>query len=206
MTGSSGSRIQWISREQALEGEIVRARLRPARSVLDVGSGINPQPLVRAELHICVDPFFPYLQRLREDAGDDARFVLVNATWDQILPLLADASIDTVLAFDVIEHLDKSDGERMLDEATRVARNQVVVFTPLGFYPQTYEEGDADRWGMAGGAWQMHHSGWKPEHFSREWAIIACPDLHQVDQHERPLAEPIGAFWAIRDLAAANRG
>ena len=189
----------WMSREQALDGAVIRAAIRPAVSVVDVGSGINPQSLVTARIHICVDPFLPYLERLRQDFGDD-RFVLVHATWDKVLPLLPDASIDSVFALDVIEHLETAEATRLLEEMLRVARTQVVVFTPLGFYPQAYEAGDTDRWGMTGSAWQVHHSGWEPDDFP-EWRIFACREYHLVDQHERPLAQPVGAFWAIRDLA-----
>jgi hypothetical protein len=193
--------IEWISREHALGGDVVRAAIKPAVSVVDVGSGINPQSFVTARVHICVDPFLPYLERLRQDFGDD-RFVLVHATWDKVLPLLPDASIDSVFALDVIEHLETAEARRLIEEMVRVARTQVVVFTPLGFYPQTYEPGDTDRWGMTGSAWQVHHSGWNPDDF-REWRIFACREYHLVDQHEQQLAEPLGAFWAIRDLAPA---
>jgi hypothetical protein len=190
--------IQWISREQALDGDLVRAAIKPAASVVDVGSGINPQSFVRARVHICVDPFLPYLERLRQDFGND-RFVLLHATWDKVLPLLPDASIDSVFALDLIEHLETAEARRLLEEMVRVARTQVVIFTPLGFYPQAYGPGDTDRWGMTGSAWQVHHSGWKPDDFP-DWKIFACREYHLVDQHEERLAEPVGAFWAIRDL------
>jgi hypothetical protein len=79
----------WMSREQALDGAVIRAAIKPAVSVVDVGSGINPQSLVTARIHICVDPFLPYLERLRQDFGQD-RIVLLHATWDKVLPLLPD--------------------------------------------------------------------------------------------------------------------
>src|SRR5205085_2801196 len=41
------------------------------------------------------------------DAGDDPRYVFVNATWDQVLPMLPDKSVDSVFALDFIEHLEK---------------------------------------------------------------------------------------------------
>lgn len=191
--------VTWMSREEALDGAAVRAAIKPAVSVVDVGCGINPQSLVTATVHICVDPFLPYLERLREKFGDE-RFVLLHGTWDRVLPLLPDASIDSVFALDVIEHLETAEARRLLDEMGRVARKQVVVFTPLGFYPQEYEPGDTDRWGMKGSAWQVHHSGWEPRDFP-DWSIFACREYHVVDQHDRQLPDPVGAFWAIRDLA-----
>jgi hypothetical protein len=189
--------IQWISREDALSGEMLRLTVMPARTVLDVGPGIRPQTLVSAEVHVCVEPFAPYLERLREDVGDDARFILLGATWDQVLPLLPDKSIDSVVALDVIEHLRRREGVRFLAEARRVARRQVIIFTPLGFYRQSYRKGQCDRWGMAGGHWQTHRSGWLPSDFPGDWEIIACDDFHNLDEFDQPLAEPFGAFWAI---------
>jgi ABC-type polysaccharide/polyol phosphate transport system ATPase subunit len=190
-------KIEWISRAEALSGEIVRARLEPARSVVDVGPGINPQTLLSADVHVCIEPFEPYVARLRANVGEDPRFVFLTGTWAEILPAFADHSIDTILALDVIEHLERADGQQFLVESTRVARRQIVLFTPLGFYPQSYDPGDRDRWGMGGGLWQTHRSGWTPEDFPNTWHIVACADFHFVDEHDQPLPEPFGAFWAI---------
>jgi glycosyltransferase involved in cell wall biosynthesis len=189
--------IQWISRDEALSGETLRLKVVPARSVLDIGTGIRPQTLVSSEVHVCVEPFEPYVERLRQDVGDDARFILLRATWDQVIPLLPDNSIDSVVALDVIEHLRRREGVRFLAEALRVARRQVIIFTPLGFYRQSYRKGQRDRWGMAGGHWQTHRSGWMPDDFAGNWEVIACADFHDLDDLGRPLAQPFGAFWAI---------
>lgn len=42
-----------------------------------------------------------------------------------------DASFDFLLAFEVIEHMEKSKGYKLLDEAERVSREKVSVSTPL---------------------------------------------------------------------------
>lgn len=42
-----------------------------------------------------------------------------------------DACFDIVLALEVIEHMQKSDGYKLLSEAERVAREKVIVSTPL---------------------------------------------------------------------------
>ena len=39
--------------------------------------------------------------------------------------------------------------------------------------------------------------GWIPDDFGPEWHVVACEDFHAVDENEDPLAEPVGAFWAI---------
>ena len=65
------------------------------------------------------------------EQADPTRFVPFNGTWDQVLPLMPDASVDSVFALDVIEHMEKDDGLKFLREAERVARCQVMIFTPL---------------------------------------------------------------------------
>jgi SAM-dependent methyltransferase len=193
--------VEWIARELAHNHGAVGGRLFPARSVLDVGCGIYPQRFVHPKVHVCVDPYTPYMDALRAKLGDDPRYVFLNASWADALELFADASVDAVYALDVIEHLEKDDGLRFLEEAKRVARHQVVVFTPLGFYPQSYESGEPDRWGMGGAEYQTHRSGWLPDDFDDGWHVIACADFHDVDENGRELAEPHGAFWAIHGEA-----
>jgi hypothetical protein len=94
---------------------------------------------------------------------------------------------------------------RLIAEAKRVARRQVVIFTPLGFYPQSYEPDERDRWGMTGGVWQTHRSGWQPDDFDSGWRVIACRDFHHVDENNRPLEKPFGAFWAIHTASADHK-
>lgn len=57
-------------------------------------------------------------------------------------------SFDTVIALDFIEHLSKNKGEKFLNRVEKLARKQVIIFTPNGYLPQ------AD-----------HKSGWYPSEF-----------------------------------------
>jgi hypothetical protein len=199
--------LTWISFEEGERGDFLRATLDRWDVILDLGVGIRPQQYVEAAVHICVDAYGPYLERLRGDLGDDPRFVLLHAGWQDAMAMLLPASIDVVFALDVIEHLEKADGARLLAEAERVARRHIVVFTPIGFYPQSYANPavERDRWGMYGGFWQTHRSGWSLEDFQPDWKLFACADFHKEDQHGRPLSTPFGALWAIRTLEANPR-
>lgn len=47
-------------------------------------------------------------------------------------------AFDIVLACEVIEHLSRQDGEKMLDEIDRVQTSISVVTTPNGFRPEPY--------------------------------------------------------------------
>jgi Methyltransferase domain len=182
---------------------VVAARIQDVDVVLDLGPGIRPQTFLKPLVHICVEAHRPYLERLRRESTDDPRYVLINAPWDQVMGMLPDKSVDTVFALDFIEHLEKPDGLRMLREAERVARRQIVVYTPHGFYPQSYDDPcKPDRWGMDGGYWQTHRSGWAPEDFGEGWDFVISPDFLLLDQNNQLMDQPMPALWAFRTLGA----
>ncbi len=190
--------VQWV--EKGALSSVVRRMVKPAAVVLDVGCGIHPQTLIWPRVHLCLEVHDEYVQYLRERLAGSDRHLVLHSTWKDVLGILPDGSVDTVFALDFIEHLTKAEGLEFAAEAERVARSQVVIFTPLGFFPQSYESEDVeDRWGMHGGYWQTHRSGWDPEDFSEQWEIVACRDYHTEDQQGR-LENPIGCMWAIRTL------
>lgn len=193
--------VTYVGRLEALEA--VGRKVEDVEVVLDLGPGICPQPFVKKPyVHICVEAHRPYLERLKREVGDDPKYVLINAPWDQVIGMFPDKSVDTVFALDFIEHLEKEDGLRMLREAERVARRQVVVYTPHGFFPQAHND-EHDRWGMDGGYWQTHRSGWDVEDFGDQWEFTICPDYITLDEHNQEMDEPMGAIWAVRNLSPA---
>lgn len=109
-------------------------------------------------------------------------------------------SVDTVFILDVIEHLEKRDGLKLLVEAERVARHQIVVYTPLGLYPMSYLSPDSkDAWGLDGAVYQEHKSGWVPEDFDGEWAFHICRNCHEAFMpEEREKGKKYSGLMAIR--------
>ena len=103
--------------------------------------------------------------------------------------------------FGLIEHIDRTVAEDCLKGLKKIARKQIVSFTPIGFMPQDPNEAtsETDQWGMKGVEWQKHLSGWVPEDFPAAdgWSVIASKNFHQVDGYDRPLDKPFGAMWAI---------
>ena len=53
-----------------------------------------------------------------------------------VLPTFSAGEFDLVYCLDVIEHMTKADGIRLLENMERVAKRAVLVFTPRGFMPQ----------------------------------------------------------------------
>ncbi len=189
--------VHWFD-QQTLD-KVIRAKIRRVDVVLDVGCGIFPQTFFRPRLRLLCEPYGEYVQTLRARFPDDPTVVILQGTWQEVLRLLPDRSVDSVFLRDLIEHLEKEDGRKLLQECERVARRQILVFTPLGFMPQDCAPGEVDVWGLGGGNWQVHRSGWTPEDFDDTWEIWASRDYHKVDGKGRVLDRPFGAFWAIRD-------
>lgn len=68
--------------------------------------------------------------------------------------------VEAIYMLDMIEHVEKDAGRRVVDLAMQVATKQVVIYTPKGFLPQ-----EGDGFNMGGDYWQKHRSGWLPEEF-----------------------------------------
>lgn len=127
-------------------------------SVLDVGCGYGKYGVLVRE----------YTQAARVDALDAnmPRYPVYDHVWtgdlraiETLLP--ADAPrYDLALFLDVIEHFEKDDALRVLDELCRRAR-RVIVATPWGFRPQE----------IPGMPYETHRSGWYPWDFGARYAV-----------------------------------
>lgn len=121
-------------------------------SMLDVGCGAD-SPLGRLRRRprrvVGVDAYQSSIARSRA-AGihDEVHCMDVLEVGARFPP----RSFDAVFAGDLLEHLEKADGRRLLDVLERLARRRVVVFTPNGFLAQGALEGNP---------YQVHRSGWE---------------------------------------------
>ena len=66
--------------------------------------------------------------------------------------------------------------------------------------PQQHPDGK-DAWGLDGGMWQEHKSGWSPEDFDDSWDIYASKVFHTADHEGKPFDEPFGAFVAVKTFS-----
>jgi hypothetical protein len=150
-----------------LEREI----LPDCRTLLDLGCGAaSPVAAFSARLGraVGVDSFEPSLvgSRARRIHGEYRRMNVLEAE-ERFGP----RSFDCVLASDLIEHLERPDGERLLAMMERMARRKVIVFTPNGYLPSPAVEGNAHQEHLSG--WELSEmrargyrvtgvNGWKP--------------------------------------------
>jgi len=168
--------------------------------VLDIGPGIAPMNYFRPKFHILLEPFDEYVKILNHRFANDGSVFVMTGTAQKLMDSFAPNSVDTVFLLDVIEHLPKDDGLNLLAHAERVARRQVIIFTPLGFMPQTVHEGEKDGWGLGGASVQEHLSGWIPEDFDDGWDFHICETFHKHDFRNELLEKPYGAFFAIKNF------
>lgn len=106
-------------------------------SLLDVGCG-DQSPINffarRLPYTVGIDAFEPAIATSRAHRIHDEYRCMNVLDIEKEIP---DRSFDCAVALDLIEHLTKEDGLRLLGAMERIARRKVVVFTPQGFLPQT---------------------------------------------------------------------
>jgi SAM-dependent methyltransferase len=122
-------------------------------SVLDLGCGSNP-PILRVmepDRYLGIDAFENSIIDARNTASAKG---LKNCSFE-VMDLLnlnfADRQFDVVLCIDVIEHLHKEDGVKLLKNAKSWAAKALYVSTPNGYLRQ--DPYDSNQY-------QEHLSGW----------------------------------------------
>lgn len=171
----------------------------PVELILDIGCAFRPQPYINAKIHICCEPHEEYLNRLMVETIEEKKYVYLQADLAGVSRLFPIQSVDSIFLIDVVEHLEKATVIESLPKLKHIAKKQIVIFTPLGFMPQKHVPGQKDTWGMDGGEWMEHRSGWVPDDFplTEGWRVIMCKAFHQQDAYGKKFAQAIGAFWAI---------
>lgn len=192
-------KTKWLKAEELTRE--AKKHILSALVVLDIGCGIMPQRYVTPLVHICFEPYLGYVRKLKTKVKNeqDRSYLILNGTWKDATELFPAKSVDTVFLLDIIEHLEKSEAKKLIRLTERIARKQIVIFTTLGFMPQ-HHEGGRDAWGLYGGKWQEHKSGWWPKDFDQTWQILACKRYHFADNLGRPFKKPYGALWAIKNM------
>ncbi|MDI6847756.1 MAG: methyltransferase domain-containing protein [Candidatus Bathyarchaeia archaeon] len=131
------------------------------KKILDVGCGKGEfmrslqkigKPLMVTFQTIGLDIFLPYLLKTKKEYNEvilcDARF----------LPI-ADDSCDVVIASQIIEHLEKKEGLKLIVDLERISKGIVAITVPVGYSPKQHLEDN--------NPWQQHKSGWHPDEFKK---------------------------------------
>ncbi len=112
-----------------------------SKSLLDVGCGPGrPGRTIKRHKNIFTvgaDIFFPYLI-----SGKRRQIHNEYVQCDVRKLPFKEKSFDVVLCKEVIEHLEKAEGEEVIRELEQIARRQVIITTPVGGYIQQEYDGN----------------------------------------------------------------
>lgn len=191
--------IKWIEKDK-LFSEVIK-EIKPVMIGLDIGTGIMPHDYFKAVIYVCCEPYEEYAKMLAEKIKEKKyNYIILQKDWMESIEKLRDNSVDSVYLIDVIEHLEKDKGKKLLEMTEKIVRKQIIIFTPLGMVKQEVLPGGKDAWGLNGVAYQEHKSGWLPEDFDDTWDIYACKDFHTTNNINKKIDKPFGAFWAIKNF------
>lgn len=132
--------------------------LTNCQSVLDVGCG-NSSPLgkVKKTFHsVGVDVYKPNIDESKKTGIHD-RYKLGDVL--AIDAFFKPKSFDAVIALDIIEHLGKRDGWKLIEKMENIAKKKVLILTPYGFTQQHPYDGNP---------YQKHKSGWYISDFTKQ--------------------------------------
>lgn len=97
-------------------------------------------------------------------------------------------SFDAVIALDVIEHLEKKDGYKLLKLMENLAAKKVILLTPNGFVNQTGE----------GNGLQEHLSGWSVSDFKkRGFKVLGRYGIKRLRKEKAELKYKPKILWGL---------
>lgn len=98
-----------------------------------------------------------------------------------------DNSFDVISIIDGIEHLDKKTGLKLIDEMKRVAKKEILLFTPQGHAEDGYLKNEPhDAWGISGADhFQLHRSGWTALEL-KDLGFEILDIQSSISQHDEP--------------------
>lgn len=174
---------------RVLEKEVVGS----CKTLLDLGCGSSSPIQVfsqKLKYTVGVDYFAPSIEKSKK-RGIHHEYKTMNVL--DVGKVFKANSFDCVVALDLLEHLSKEDGLRLLSLMKKIAKKKAIVFTPNGFLPQEEYEGNRR---------QVHLSGWEVEEMQNlGFRVIGIQGWKPLSRMiTRIQWEPIG-LWKLRVIA-----
>lgn len=150
--------------------------LSNCESVLDLGCGPDSplQYCNNIKYSVGVEIFKPYLE---ESKRKKIHTKYLNKDIKKVN--FSENSFDAVIMIEVLEHLSKLNGEKILKNAEKWAKKKVIITTPNGFWHQKELDNNL---------WQSHLSGWFPKDFyQRDYRVSGlsgCKFLRRESEND----------------------
>lgn len=168
----------------------LRKALEGCASVLDVGCGFSPLLRQLGVSHAAgIEGYQPAFEKAQKLKTHDE---IVLGDVRELSRHFKEGQFDACIAMDVIEHLPKEDGLRLMRDMERIAKKKVVFFTPNGFLPQRH---------AVNSDLQEHLSGWEAgevKEYGYEVAGMLGPKKLRGEYHAL-IRRPV-AFWGLVSL------
>jgi len=164
--------------------------LSDSDSVLDIGCGSNsPLRLIDKDLYMVgTDAHKPSIAESKKKKIHQKYLVMDVLDIDKKFKA---KSFDVVIANDLIEHLKKKDGFKLLAKMEKIARRKVIVLTPNGFIEQFDEDN----------IHQEHLSGWYIRDFKKlGYVVEGMYGLRTLRGEEAELKFRPKIFWGVVSL------
>jgi len=149
--------LRWIFRYDDI---LIKQFDKNSQSVLDLGCGQGQPMLIIKDAQskkkldiksVGVDEFLPNIKFCKSHKIYD---MCIHSDIRKVR--FKPKSFDTVLLLDVLEHLERQDGTKILEKIETIGRKQIIVFTPVGFQPQAKSLVNKN-------PLEAHKSGWSPD-------------------------------------------
>lgn len=167
-----------------------RNALEGCDRVLEVGCGkSNNMRCLGISRSTGIDGFAPYVEEARSKKLHDN---VVLGDVRELDKYFKPGQFDAVVALDVIEHLTKEDGLRMMQSMEKIAGHKVIFFTPSGFLPQhTFDNNNL----------QEHLSGWEAREMEQYgYHVIGLLGPKSLRGEMHVLKGKPRFFWAVISL------
>lgn len=163
--------------------------LNDCGSVLDLGCGsISPiRYLVEDKYLVGVDGHKQSIQKAKDAKTHDE---LLTMDVMKVSKKFKKNSYDAVIALDLIEHLKKKDGIKLLKDMEKIAKKKVILLTPNGYIHQENKENEL----------QEHLSGWSMEDFIKSgYKVRGMYGIKYFRGEEAELKRP-KTLWGVVSL------
>jgi len=174
---------------------VVKLALRKAllgcESVLDVGCGVSPAiRQLGVSRAVGIDGYQPSVDRAKQLNTHDE---MIHGDVRELDRYFHKKQFDACVALDVIEHLIKPDGVRLMENMEKIAAKKVIFFTPCGFLPQRQSANDD---------LQEHLSGWEPAEMRKNgYDVIGLLGPKKLRGEYQAIKGHPRVFWGIVSLS-----